>query len=338
MATAAAPAPTKAAPTPAVEPPDKPLDPSVTVRLGLLPIFSAINIYTAMEKGFFKEQGLNVELVNFDTAATMTAPLSTGELHVGAGAVSAGFFNAMQRGVALKVVADWNSAAKPPSTLAFVVRKDLADSVKDFADLKGKTVSINANGVFSDIVLDMALKKGGLTAKDVTTVIVPFNQVPVAMANKSLDIGLSNEPFITQGTDQGILVRWKDIAELEPGRGYSVILYSPVFAKDNPEAAKRWMLAYMKGIRYYENALKTKEGKAELISILGKYIPVRDPNLFERVVFPYANPDGRVNEKSIASDLEWYMANGQVKEKVDLSAVIDNQYVEYAMRKLGRFQ
>ena len=80
------------------------------------------------------------------------------------------------------------------------------------------------------------------------------------------------------------------------------------------------------------------EGKRELIGILGKYLTVRDPSFYERVIFPYTNPDGYVNDKSIASDLDWYVAKGQVKEKTDLSIVIDNQYVDYAIRKLGRFQ
>lgn len=327
-----------AAATPAAAAQDKPLDPPFTVKMGILPIFSAVNIYTAIEKGFFKEQGLNVELVNFDTAARMTAPLTTGELHAGAGATSAGFFNANLRGLPLKVVADWNSGAKPPSTLAFVVRKDLADSIKTFADWKGKTISINATGVFSEILFDTGLKNGGLTAQDVKMVIVPFDQVPIAMANKSLDIGLTNEPFVTMGMDQGVHVRWKDIVEMDPGREYSVILYSSVFARDNPEAAKRWVLAYLKGVRYYTKALQTKEGKAEITGILGKYLTVRDPSFYERVVWPYTNPDGYVNEKTIAGDLDWYIAAGQVKEKLDLKSFIDNQYVDSAISKLGKFQ
>lgn len=342
-ATAAAPAATSAATAkpaasaPTLEPEDKPLSPPVTVKLGMLPIFSAVNIWTAMEKGFFKEQGLNVELINFDTAAKMIAPLSTGELSVGAGATSAGFYNALQRGLPIKVVADWNSATNP-STLALVARKDLVDSgkIKDYADLKGKTVSINATGVFSEIILEQALKKGGLTSKDVNQIIVPFDQVPIGMTNKSLDAGLTNEPFVTMGVQQGVMVRWKDVQELDPGREYSVIMFAPQFAKDNAEAAKRWTLAYLKGVRYYMKALQTQEGKAELVSILEKYSGPKSPGFYDKVVFPYANPDGYVNDKSVIGDMEWYLANGQIKERADMSAVIDNQFVDYAIRKLGR--
>lgn len=325
---------------PAGGPEDKPLSPSVAVKMGTLFSLSGISMYTAVEKGFFKEQGINLDLIPFDTAAKMTAPLTTGELDVGGGPVSASFFNAIERGLPLKIVADWNSAAKPPSTLTFVVRKDLVDSgkVKGFPDWKGKNICINSTGIMSEIVLELALKKGGLTIKDVNVVIVPFAQVPIVMANKSADICLANEPQVTTGIDQGTFVRGEDVAELEPGRQISVVLYSPNFAKDKPDAAKRWLLAYLKGVRYYDKALQTKEGKAELIGILGKYVDVKDPTFYERVIFPTSNTNGYVNAKSIASDLDWYVAAGQVKTKVDLSTVIDNQFADYAVSKLGHYQ
>ncbi|MDP2659821.1 MAG: ABC transporter substrate-binding protein [Dehalococcoidia bacterium] len=325
--------------TTATQAEDKPISPAVTVKLGILPIFSAVNIYTAMEKGFFKDQGLNIDLTNFDTAAKMIAPLTTGDLEVGAGATSAGFYNALNRGLPIKVVADWNSAVSP-STLVLVARKDLVDSgkIKDYSDLKGKTVSINAPGVFSEIILDQALKKGGLTIKDVNQVIVPFDQVPIAMANKSVDVSLTNEPFVTIGVSQGVHVRWKDVAELDPGREYSVIFFSPVFAKDNAEAAKRWALAYVKGVRYYRKAILTKDGKAEMITILDKYAGAKPAGFYDQVVFPYSNPDGYVDQKSVLGDLDWYVANGQVKDKPDMKAVIDNTYMDYAIQKLGKFQ
>lgn len=319
---------------------DKPLDPPFTVKLAIIPVFSSINTYTAIEKGFFKEQGLSVDLINFDSGAKMIAPLATGEAHIGGGAVSAGLLNAIQRDLPLKIVADLNSATRSPSTLAFVVRKDLADSgaIKSYADWKGKTVGINATGVFSEIALDTALKKGGLTVKDINLVMLPFDQVPLAMANKSADIALTNEPFVQLGIDQGVQARLIDIADLEPGRVYSVVFYSPVFVKENPEAAKRWMLAYLKGVRYYDNALQTKQGKAELIGILSKYTSVSDPGFYERASFPTTNLDGYVNEKSVAADQDWFVANGSVKEKRDLSTIIDNQYVDYAISKLGRLR
>jgi NitT/TauT family transport system substrate-binding protein len=62
-----------------------------------------------MEKGYFAELGLKVELVTFTNAATMIAPLGGGQLDVGGGAVSAGLWNAELRKVGIRAVADKGS-------------------------------------------------------------------------------------------------------------------------------------------------------------------------------------------------------------------------------------
>ena len=55
--------------------------------------------YLAQDKGFFKDEGLEVDLIVLDSGAKVIAPLGTGELDVGSGALSVGFWNALIRGV-----------------------------------------------------------------------------------------------------------------------------------------------------------------------------------------------------------------------------------------------
>src|SRR5262245_21623043 len=62
--------------------------------------------YIAQEKGFFKQEGLEVDLIVLDSGAKVIAPLGTGEIDVGSGALSVGFWNALVRGVKFRIVAD----------------------------------------------------------------------------------------------------------------------------------------------------------------------------------------------------------------------------------------
>src|SRR6266481_9873346 len=55
--------------------------------------------YIAYDKGFFKDEGLDVDLIVLDSGAKVIAPLGTGELDVGSGALSVGFWNALVRGI-----------------------------------------------------------------------------------------------------------------------------------------------------------------------------------------------------------------------------------------------
>jgi NitT/TauT family transport system substrate-binding protein len=77
-----------------------------TVRVGIIGASSDAPFFIADAKGYFSAEGLALELMSFDSGAKMVAPLGTGDLDAGGGAVSVGLYNAVKRGVGLKVVAD----------------------------------------------------------------------------------------------------------------------------------------------------------------------------------------------------------------------------------------
>src|SRR5882757_2326012 len=77
-----------------------------TVRVGIVGASSDAPFFIADAKGYFAAEGLTVELMPFDSGAKMVAPLGTGDLDAGGGAVSVGLYNAVKRGVGLKIVAD----------------------------------------------------------------------------------------------------------------------------------------------------------------------------------------------------------------------------------------
>ena len=75
-------------------------------------------------------------------------PLGTGDLDVGSGTVAVGIYNAVSRGVALRVVADKGSMRPGYGYEGLLVRKDLVDSgrYKNFADLKGMKIAVGSIG------------------------------------------------------------------------------------------------------------------------------------------------------------------------------------------------
>ena len=113
---------------------------SETVKLGDLSAISNAAIYIAVEKGFFKEQGINSEISSFASAAKMVPALVAGELEVSVGSASAGLFNAVAQEAPFRIVADKGQAREGFGFSLLTVRKDLVDSgqVKSFKDLKGK--------------------------------------------------------------------------------------------------------------------------------------------------------------------------------------------------------
>src|ERR1041384_3283258 len=99
-----------------------------TVTVGVAAATSDAPIYIADKKGFFKAEGLDVKVTNFKSASDMVAPLGTGQLDAGAGSASAGLYNAVARGIRIKIVADKASSTPGYSGTKVIVRKDHVDS------------------------------------------------------------------------------------------------------------------------------------------------------------------------------------------------------------------
>src|SRR3712207_5343054 len=95
------------------------------LRVGLLNTASDAGFYIAMDQGYLRELGLELDITPFDSAANMVAPLGTGQLDLGGGSHSAGLYNAVARGVGLKLVADKGSAPPGFGFQGLVFRRDL---------------------------------------------------------------------------------------------------------------------------------------------------------------------------------------------------------------------
>src|SRR5262245_46545903 len=136
------------------------------IAVGTIGASSDSPFFIADKRGYFKDEGLTVKFIRFDSAAKAMAPLGTGELLVASGATSAALYNAVKRGVPLKIVAD--KAKNPPGFgfEALMVRKDLEGTIKQLADFKGRKIAISAAGNSEDFLVDYALRKAGMTIQD----------------------------------------------------------------------------------------------------------------------------------------------------------------------------
>jgi ABC-type nitrate/sulfonate/bicarbonate transport system substrate-binding protein len=308
------------------------------VRIGTLGIIADAPIYIAVDRGYFAEQGLSPVLERFDTAAQMVAPLGAGQLDAGAGTPAASLFNAIGRELPIRIVADNARVAPGRSHIALVARPDLLaeGSLRDYADLRGRAIAINARGGGVEIQLDRALARGGLTLADVDLKEVPFPEMVPALANRSLDLAIEIEPFLALGIARGAFAVFQPVGEFYPDHQVAVLLYAPQFAAQG-DAARRFMVAYLRGLRDFDDAFYHDRGRADVVEILARNTVVRDAALYAAMVPHRVDRNGQVNRESLAADLDWYAAHGYLtREKPDLSAVVDTSFLDYALGQLGR--
>ncbi|HZU07093.1 MAG TPA: ABC transporter substrate-binding protein [Chloroflexota bacterium] len=334
---AAAPAPPPAAPTQSPAPPAL-----VPIRYATQRPVSDAGIFIAHARGYFREEGLDVDLVDVASANDMIPLLATGEIDTGGTAPIAAFFNAVARGVIIKTVAERGSNAPGHGYSAVVVRKDLIDSgrFQDFADLRGKQIGVSppvgGGGVSAELLV--ALDRGGVAWEEVEVKALSLQELDLALQGGSLDVIMGVEPWVSRAVQGGYGVRWKGVDEIYPNHMLGGLAYSPVFAAQRPDAARAFMVAYVRAVRDYNDALRKGRDKDAIYSILTEYSTVKDRAVIERMVLPGISPEPFVNRESVARDLELFIRLGTVRERVDINQLIDDQYVQFAVDKLGRYQ
>ena len=322
-----------------------PADAADQVKIGISRTISDAGYYMADAMGFFRDEGIDVSITGFNSAAQMIAPLGTGELDVGGGTVSAGFYNAVGRGILMKIVADQASIKPGYGYSSLMVRKDLVDSgrYKSFADLKGMKVAIGAPGTGTASALNEALKKGGLKYSDVDVVYIGFPEHLPTYKNKGIDASITNEPTMTRAIEDGVAVRVAGNDVTYPDQQTAVTFYSDNFIRNRRDVAERFMRAYLRGVRMYNDALK--DGRLagpkanEVIPILVKYTTIKDESMFRRMVPSYCNPDGEVNVTSLKKDLEFFRELGLIEKKdASVDGVVDSSFAKAAVAKLGPYR
>jgi NitT/TauT family transport system substrate-binding protein len=315
----------------------------VVVNVGAASTTSDAPIYIADKKGYFREEGLEAKVTNFRSAADMVAPLGIGQLDAGAGSASAGLYNAMLQGIKIKIVADKASSSPGYGATKILVRKDHVDSgrFKELKDFKGMKFAMNAPGVSNTATLNTILKSAGLKYSDVETVNMPFPDHVAALGNKGVDASASVEPGPTIAIKNGFAVLVKADDEIIPNHQIAVLLYSENFGR-KPEVARKFMRAYLKGVRFYNGALK--DGRMigpnadEVIAILAESTPIKDPAVYKAITPTGMNPDGKVNVQSLADDLAFYKEQGLITGDIKADQVVDHSFVEAALKELGPYK
>ena len=318
-----------------------PLNPSVKVNWAVNGLIGEAGIFIAQDKGYFQQQGLDVNLQVFHSFPDEIPLLATGQLDYGTGGLNSDLFNAVNRNIPLRIVAATSISRPGDASAALLVRQDLVDSgrYKELKDLKGMSIAENSLGTSSQLFTEKILAQGGLTKDDVTFPMIPFPQMGAAMANKGIDAAFAVEPFVNGMVTKHLAKSVITGSEGFPGGINNVIVISPVFAQRQPEAAKRIMYAFLRGHREYLAAFidgTNPGGKDAIIQILAKHTPLKDPQQYVGMGLTSGAPDGSFDVNVLNEFQDYFVKNGTQQKKVDTAQVVDMSYIDYAVQRLGK--
>ncbi|HZO27206.1 MAG TPA: ABC transporter substrate-binding protein [Chloroflexota bacterium] len=302
----------------------------LTIRMSYQPVLIAAPLMVAMEKGYFEQANLNVELNVVWQSAELMAAFASGNMDAAAGGIGPAQMNAISRGILNPRLISPLHTERPPVATPLTVRKALWDSgeVRSVADLKGRKVALNSKASATEYWLYAALATGGLTPSDVDVVELPFPDAVAAMANGVLDASLIGEPNAVLGEQNGALVRLSE--DFIDDFQVTAVYFDSTFAEKNRPAVEAFLAAYLRGARDLEgDGYRSPEN----LMILEKHTKIPAATIAASRV-PYHDPEGRVHVEDFQKLNDFFVAQG-VAPALDMASLVDLSYAEAARRLLA---
>jgi NitT/TauT family transport system substrate-binding protein len=233
--------------------------------------------YVAESLDLFKKYGLSVKLKVFSDPSLIPAALAGGSVQ-GAMLTYDQVIGKVARGLPHKVVMpiDYSNGGD-----AIVGPKNIST----ISQLKGQKIGFNPLSP-SDFLLSYALKKNGLTEKDIIPVSMTPEAVPSAIASRQMSIGVTYEPSLSQVIGQGGGTKYHVILSSRdaPGLIADVLVFDEKFIKSNPRDIAGVMRAYLDGMAY----MKAKP--EESAKIIGKFMGISPKEVGEQLPGVYNLP------------------------------------------------
>lgn len=285
----------------------------------------------AKAEGFFSTQGLDVELVHTSGNNEASSALLKGEIDVAAGMLRPAEFNAIARGAEIRLVADKGHYGPGPCMSSaivarpgFVAAKD-AESPEHLRHARASTTPLS----FAEYVLETFVNGKGLRLTDLDLMRIPEPAAEAAVEKGSLDFLHMAEPYLTRALRTGRVVVWKPVREILPDAQLAVITYGPSLLRKDRDAGRRFMVAYLQGVRRY-NLGKIPRNVELIAKETGQ-----DPELLRSACWETIGGDGRINVESVLAYQRWAVRRGLLDAVLPTERFWDPSFVDAANGTLG---
>jgi len=303
-----------------------------SIKVGLSRLLGYPAVPIGIERGYFKAQGIDVEMVFFDSAQPAVVAVASGDIDFGTVGMSAAFFALAAQGQ-LRLIASSGGNAPGYFNLAFIGSNKAWDAgLKSVADLKGHSIAISQVGTALHYTVGEAARKYGFTMEDIA--VKPLQSTSnclAAVTGGTVDAAVVPGVTVAGPVERGEfhLLSWAgDIAPIPAG---NAVFTSTKHANENPDLVKRFLIAYRHGTHDFADAFIGPDGKRRdspdapaLLDIMANFTGA--PAAVITKTIAYVEPQGRIDKNSIADQIAWYRSQNLLKANVTADDIIDLRY------------
>ena len=214
-----------------------------TLTIGYVPSTLFAPIFVAVERGYLRDAGFDATLTPIVAGADSMSLVAQGQIDIAAAALSAAFYNAVNRGLDVKFVASTGYQPRKGQPSALLIRQDLYDGGLRVGGMRGKKIGwIGNTGAASAYYVARILRPAGLKLTDIEAVNVANPDQEVALERKAIDAVFTSAPF-TELLEQKHL--GKIVASPPAGIAAAGVFFGPALLH-NTAAASSVMTALRK--------------------------------------------------------------------------------------------
>jgi NitT/TauT family transport system substrate-binding protein len=300
-------------------PTEQPLT-KISLPVGYIPNVQFAPLYVGIEKGFYREAGLEVS-IDYSMENDNAVLLATGNLQF---AILSGEQVLLGRAQGLPLVYTMAWYQQYP---VGIIAKTSA-GINNVADLKGKKIGLPGLFGASYIGAMALLYSGGLTDKDVTLDSIGFNQVEMLLADRedAVVVYIANEPAQLESMGENISVLKVSDAVQMVGNG---LVTDEKTVQENPELVRAMTMATLKAIQYtidhpdeaYEISKAYVPNLATADQVVQKQVLLNSIELWKGGKPGFSEPQAWENMQTVMKTM------GLLTSDVDVSACFTNEFI-----------
>lgn len=307
------------------------------ITLGALRLTSHSPTYIALERGYFEEEGLNVELSFFESSAAMAVGVAGGDLDYGVTSITGGLMNLAQKGAVKVIGGALAEDAEVDGAVILASNAAYEAGLTEPSQLRGKTFGITTSGSSFHYMLSRIAEKEDFAVSDVQ--MKPLQKVGAivgALSTSQIDGWVIQPSIAKRLLDEGAAKQIGSFADYDPGYQVTAIFTSTDIAEGKREQTEAFLRALSKGVADYNAAFVDKTSDdaetAALTEIVHKYVSVDVPA--ERFAKDMSEGSMRINEglslstSSLQAQIDWMQEEGLVSKDITLEMLVDPSYVE----------
>jgi len=312
-----------------------------TLAVGALRFVSNGALFVALEKGYFKEEGLDIDVKFFDAAQPIAVAVVSGGIDLGMTGFTGGLFNLAGKG-ALKVIAAQAREKKGYEGNAILVSNAAWEKgfrrIEDFPD---KSLGITQVGSSFHYQIGQLARLKGFDIKSVALKpLQSLSAMAAALKTNQVDsiiIAPHLAKALVAAGDAKLLGWYSDFDEYQ----FGAVFTSPRVVSGRRPALEQFIRAYQKGARDVSEALLTldKDGKrvfdanSDVIAgMIAKYVfpsiePAKGMEQVKASTF-YVDPQGRFDVGDVFRQVAWFKEQGLVDAGIDARSFMDLTFVK----------